>query len=67
MAADLSEADRRKKEVESATQTFGAEVESTIRGLGSSVSLSEAQSQIKSSAQKLVNSFNQNLAPIDCG
>src|SRR5689334_5698068 len=58
--------EQRKKEVQSATQAFEGEVSSTINGLTSTTSLSQAGSQIQSSAQKLAQSFKQALAPISC-
>jgi len=61
---DLTE--QRKKEVQSATQTFETEVSSTINGLTSSTSLAQARAQIESSAKKLAQSFKQTLAPISC-
>ena len=58
--------EQRKKEVQSATQAFEADVSSTINGLTSTTSLGSARSQIQTSAQKLAQSFKQTLAPINC-
>jgi chromosome segregation ATPase len=62
--SDLN-ADRRRQ-VESATNTFQASVDDVASGLGESKSLSSAVTQFQNSLRELQNSYQQALAPIDC-
>jgi hypothetical protein len=59
--------DERRSEVETASQTFGSQVESIVGDLGSSLSVSGARSQLQSALDQLAQSYQQTLAPIDCG
>ncbi len=56
----------RKQEVESATQQFTSEVDSVVKGVGSSTSLDQAASQLSSAFDDLAQSFKQTLSPINC-
>jgi hypothetical protein len=56
----------RKEQVESATQTFASEVTKIVSGLASNLSLSNAETQLKSAVSQLTASYKQTLAPINC-
>jgi hypothetical protein len=56
----------RREQVQKATQTFRGEVESLVSGLTSNLSLSNAESKLKSALERLKHSYTQALAPIEC-
>ena len=56
----------RKEQVEKATETFQKQLNSTLSGLTSGLSLSNAESQLKTALTQLGNSYKQTLAPISC-
>jgi hypothetical protein len=56
----------RKAQVETAAKTFETQVTSTVSSLGSGLSLTNAETQIKAAATQLANSFKNTLAPINC-
>ncbi len=56
----------RKQEVQSAVQSFESEVKSVAGDLGSDLSLSNAQSQLKSATAELETSFREAFDPVDC-
>lgn len=56
----------RKEQVEAATQTFGKQLSSTVSGITSGLSLSNAEKQLKSALNQLADSYKQTLAPISC-
>jgi hypothetical protein len=62
--ADLQPA--RKEQVEKATETFQKQLSSTLNGITSGLSLSNAETQLKTSLTQLRNSYKQTLAPISC-
>ena len=61
---DLSE--ERQQEVESATQSFTSEVEAIAADLGSNLSASGAEAQLRTAGQQLVSSYQKAFAQIDC-
>jgi uncharacterized phage infection (PIP) family protein YhgE len=58
--------DQRKEEVQAANQAFSEQVQAVVKDLGTSTSISGAQSQLQSSLQQLSQSYKQTFAPIDC-
>ena len=63
--ADLS--DDRRSEVEAATTEFTGSVRAVASDLGTSLSASEARTQLAGALQQLGTSYEQTLAPLDCG
>ena len=59
--------DQRKQQVESANKAFGSQVESVVKDLGASGSLSAALTDLQNSLIELRDGYRQALAPIDCG
>ena len=59
--------DQRKQQVESANQAFGSKVDSIVKDLGTTRSLSGALTDLQNSLIELRDSYRQALAPIDCG
>ena len=59
--------DRRKEQIESASEAFGSQVDSIVQDLGTSRSLSGALTEFQNSLIELRDSYRQALAPIDCG
>jgi ribosomal 50S subunit-associated protein YjgA (DUF615 family) len=57
----------RRQKVEQATQTFKQQIASTLSNLTSSLSLANAESQLKSALRQLETSYAQALEPIECG
>ena len=55
----------RKQQVESAVQSFEAEVKSVAGDLGS-LTLSNAKTQLKSATTDLANGFRKSFQPVDC-
>jgi hypothetical protein len=56
-----------KGQVEAATHSFIAQVDSIASGLTSKLSLSNAAAQFKSALSQLANAYNQTLGSINCG
>jgi hypothetical protein len=56
----------RKEQVQAATHTFEKQLSAVLTGLASSLSLSNAETQLKSALNKLVTSYKQTLAPLSC-
>jgi hypothetical protein len=56
----------RKEQVEKATETFQKQLDSTLSGITSGLSLANAESQLKTAVTQLGNSYKQTLAPISC-
>ena len=58
----------RKEQVQTATRTFESQVSSIVSGLVStgSLSLTNAEAQLKSAASQLKSSYTTALAPINC-
>jgi hypothetical protein len=63
--ADLS--DDRRSEVEAATTEFTGSVRAVASDLGTSLSASDARTQLAGALQQLEKSYQQTLAPLDCG
>ena len=59
--------DQRKQQVESASKTFGSQIESAVRDLGTSRSLSGALTELQNHLIQLRDGYQKALAPIDCG
>ena len=58
--------DERKKQVQDANQAFEQQVRSTVQNVGKSLSVSDAQTQLKSAVTDLANSYKQTLGKVDC-
>ena len=56
----------RKQQIEAATHTFESQVTSIVNEFTSTLSLSNAATQVKSAVTKLTSSYRQTLAPINC-
>ena len=56
----------RKQQVQNATKTFESQVKDITSKAVKSLSLSDAEEQLTSALQQLVNSYRQTLQPIDC-
>jgi Tfp pilus assembly protein PilP len=56
----------RKQQVETATNTFEAQLTAIVKDLTSSLSLTNAASQVQSAVTQLTTSYKQTLAPISC-
>ncbi|MGK2877586.1 MAG: hypothetical protein ACSLFF_03255 [Solirubrobacterales bacterium] len=56
----------RKQEIQAANQQFETAVTDTLKSLGTSLSLSNAQDKLKAAGQELVNSYKETLEPVDC-
>jgi hypothetical protein len=58
----------RKEQVQTATRTFESQVSSIVNGLLStkSLSLTNAEAQLKSAVSQLTSSYKTALAPINC-
>jgi phage-related protein len=63
--ADLS--DDRRSEVEAATTEFTASVRAVAKDLGTSLSASDAKTQLADALQQLGASYQETIAPLDCG
>lgn len=61
---DLSE--DRRKEVQAANEKFAAAVRSTLQKVGTSVSLADAASQIKTAFADLESSYRSTFGKLDC-
>jgi Tfp pilus assembly protein PilP len=58
--------DERKKQVQDANQAFEQQVRSTVQNVGKSLSVSDAQTQLRSAVTDLANSYKQTLGKVDC-
>lgn len=56
----------RKQQVQAANQQFANSVTTTLKSLGTSLSISNAQEKLKAAGQELVSSYQQTLQPVDC-
>jgi uncharacterized phage infection (PIP) family protein YhgE len=56
----------RQDQIKSANQAFESQVKEIVSGLGSNLSLSNAESQLKSAMQQLASSYQQTFAKVDC-
>jgi hypothetical protein len=63
--ADLS--DDLRQQVQSANQAFETQVEGTVKDIGASTTVTEAESAISAAADELASSYEETFAGIDCG
>jgi uncharacterized protein YsxB (DUF464 family) len=56
----------RKEQVQSATNTFETQLTTIVSELSSNLSLSNAETKLKSAVSQLATSYKQALAPISC-
>jgi len=56
----------RKKQVQAANEAFTQQVKSIASGVGQSLSLTDAGTQLKTAASQLATSYQQTLGKIDC-
>lgn len=56
----------RKQELQQANQEFESAVTSTLKSLGTSLSLQNAGDKLKTAGQQLVSSYKETLQPVDC-
>ena len=56
----------RKQEIQAANQQFETAVTTALKGLGTSLSLSNVQDKLKTAGQELVSSYKSTLEPVDC-
>jgi len=61
---DLSDA--RKAEVQKANQQFASEFQNILSTVGSSTSISQAQSQLQSALQQLASAYQKSFAQVNC-
>jgi hypothetical protein len=61
--------DEREKQVQAANQAFQSQVKSVAQSVGKSVSLADAEAQLRSAFTELANSYEQTLGnvKVDCG
>ena len=62
---DLS--DDLREQVQSANQAFENQVEGTVKEIGTSTTVTEAESAITAAADELASSYEDTFAGIDCG
>jgi hypothetical protein len=62
---DLS--DDRRQEVDAANQAFTAQVTNVVKDIGTSVSASDAKTQVTQALQQLGSAYEQAFSRIDCG
>jgi hypothetical protein len=65
--AQGSLSDDRKKQVQSANQAFKAQMTSLAASVGKSLSLEDAESQLRTALTQLSDSYKKTLGQIDCG
>jgi hypothetical protein len=65
--AQGSLSDDRKKQVQSANQAFKAQMASLTASVGTSLSLKDAESQLRTALGQLSDSYKKTLGQIDCG
>lgn len=56
----------RKQELQQANQEFEDAVTTSLKGIGTSLSVNNVQDKLKSAGQQLVESYKQTLQPVDC-
>lgn len=56
----------RKQEIQAANQQFEDAVTTSLKSLGTSLSLSNVQDKLKTAGEDLVNSYKTSLEPVDC-
>ena len=56
----------RKQQVQSANQAFRAQLQSVLTNIGTNLSLSNAEAQLKTGVQQLARSYQQTFAAISC-
>ena len=56
----------RKQEIQAANQQFADSVTSTLKSLGTSLSIDNATQKLTDAGQQLVSSYRTTLAPVDC-
>lgn len=56
----------RKQEIQAANQQFEEAVTTSLKSLGTSLSLSNVQDKLKTAGEDLVNSYKTTLEPVDC-
>jgi hypothetical protein len=59
--------DDRKKQVQSANQAFKAQMTSLAASVGKSLSLADAESQVRTALAQLSDSYKKTLGQINCG
>jgi hypothetical protein len=52
--------------VQSASQAFRTELESVVNNIGTNLSISDAEAQLKTAVQQLAQSYRQTFAAINC-
>ena len=62
---DLS--DNQKQQVQKANEAFKSKVKALAGDIGRSVSIEDAAKQLESDLAELATTYEQSLAPIDCG
>ena len=56
----------RKQQIQQANSQFTSSVTSTLKGLGTSLSINNAQTKLKAAGQQLVAAYQSSLQPVDC-
>jgi DNA repair exonuclease SbcCD ATPase subunit len=56
----------RREQVQTATETFEKEVKKTLEQFTSNLSVSNAESKLKTAGKQLLNGYRQALEPINC-
>lgn len=56
----------RKQQIQQANQQFEQEVTSTLKSLGTSLSIDNAQQKLETAGRQLIDSYKQTLKPVDC-
>jgi len=56
----------RKQQVQSASQAFRTELESVVTNVGTNLSISNAEAQLKTAVQQLAQSFQHTFAAVNC-
>jgi hypothetical protein len=56
-----------REQVQTANQTFKTQVESTVKDIGTSTTVTEAENAITGAADELSSSYEDTFAGIDCG
>jgi hypothetical protein len=57
---------QRKQQVQSANQAFSATLQSVAGNIGQNLSISNAETKVKTAVQELAQSYHTALAPISC-
>jgi hypothetical protein len=56
----------RKAEIQAANQQFESAITTTLKSLGTSLSITNAQEKLKTAGQELISTYKETLAPVDC-